>query len=166
MHGYTHILAPLRWAQRSSGQTAAASVHRGDSAAKGADGRGRLEQQVSLSPCGGWKGWDAARATVNDCSAKSDTHLALNRLAPHTTHTHQPNHTHHHHRDPERVALAYSEDSEWRNRSEFIKGREAIRDVSVHVCRRWLCVLGCKAEGLVVMCACFNVNTNSTFCDR
>ena len=26
-------------------------------------------------------------------------------------------------RDPERVALAYTEDSEWRNRSEFIKGR-------------------------------------------
>jgi nuclear transport factor 2 (NTF2) superfamily protein len=30
-------------------------------------------------------------------------------------------------RDPERVALAYTEDSEWRNRSEFLKGREAIR---------------------------------------
>ncbi len=29
-------------------------------------------------------------------------------------------------RDPERVALAYSEDSEWRNRDEFFKGREAI----------------------------------------
>ncbi|WP_193213791.1 DUF1348 family protein [Luteolibacter marinus] len=29
-------------------------------------------------------------------------------------------------RDPERVALAYSEDSEWRNRSEFLKGRKAI----------------------------------------
>lgn len=31
-------------------------------------------------------------------------------------------------RDPERVALAYSEDSEWRNRDEFFKGREAIKD--------------------------------------
>jgi len=31
-------------------------------------------------------------------------------------------------RDPERVAKAYSEDSEWRNRDEFFKGREAIRD--------------------------------------
>jgi len=31
-------------------------------------------------------------------------------------------------RDPERVALAYTEDSEWRNRTEFFKGREAIRD--------------------------------------
>ena len=30
-------------------------------------------------------------------------------------------------RDPERVALAYSEDSEWRNRAEFFRGREAIR---------------------------------------
>jgi nuclear transport factor 2 (NTF2) superfamily protein len=29
-------------------------------------------------------------------------------------------------RDPERVAQAYSPDSEWRNRSEFISGREAI----------------------------------------
>ncbi len=29
-------------------------------------------------------------------------------------------------RDPERVALAYTEDSEWRNRSEFINGRPAI----------------------------------------
>lgn len=29
-------------------------------------------------------------------------------------------------RDPLRVAAAYSEDSEWRNRSEFVKGREAI----------------------------------------
>jgi nuclear transport factor 2 (NTF2) superfamily protein len=31
-------------------------------------------------------------------------------------------------RDPERVALAYTEDSEWRNRSEFFRGREAIRE--------------------------------------
>ena len=29
-------------------------------------------------------------------------------------------------RDPERVALAYTEDSRWRNRSEFFTGREAI----------------------------------------
>ncbi len=29
-------------------------------------------------------------------------------------------------RDPERVSLAYSEDSHWRNRSEFITGRPAI----------------------------------------
>ena len=30
-------------------------------------------------------------------------------------------------RDPERVALAYTEDSDWRNRDEFFKGREAIK---------------------------------------
>ena len=29
-------------------------------------------------------------------------------------------------RDPERVALAYSVDSDWRNRDEFFTGREAI----------------------------------------
>ena len=29
-------------------------------------------------------------------------------------------------RNPERVALAYSADSEWRNRAEFFRGREAI----------------------------------------
>jgi nuclear transport factor 2 (NTF2) superfamily protein len=29
-------------------------------------------------------------------------------------------------RDPERVALAYTEDSRWRNRSEFLAGRAAI----------------------------------------
>ena len=29
-------------------------------------------------------------------------------------------------RDPERVALAYTVDSEWRNRDEFFTGREAI----------------------------------------
>jgi uncharacterized protein len=31
-------------------------------------------------------------------------------------------------RDPEGVALAYSENSQWRNRSEFIVGREQIRE--------------------------------------
>lgn len=31
-------------------------------------------------------------------------------------------------RDPERVALAYTEDSRWRNRSEFFAGRTAIVD--------------------------------------
>lgn len=29
-------------------------------------------------------------------------------------------------RDPRKVALAYSEDSRWRNRAEFVTGREAI----------------------------------------
>jgi nuclear transport factor 2 (NTF2) superfamily protein len=31
-------------------------------------------------------------------------------------------------RDPERVALAYTPDSEWRNRSEFFSGRDLIRE--------------------------------------
>ena len=30
-------------------------------------------------------------------------------------------------RDPDRVAMAYTEDSVWRNRAEFLAGREAIR---------------------------------------
>lgn len=30
-------------------------------------------------------------------------------------------------RDPEKVSLAYSEDSEWRNRDTFLKGRSEIR---------------------------------------
>lgn len=31
-------------------------------------------------------------------------------------------------RDPDRVSLAYSIDTEWRNRTEFINGREAVRE--------------------------------------
>lgn len=31
-------------------------------------------------------------------------------------------------RDPHRVSLAYSEDSEWRNRNQFIRGRDEIQD--------------------------------------
>jgi uncharacterized protein len=30
-------------------------------------------------------------------------------------------------RNPEKVALAYTEDSQWRNRSEFLRGRDEIR---------------------------------------
>ena len=30
-------------------------------------------------------------------------------------------------RDPERVALAYTEDSDWRNRAEFLRGRDEVR---------------------------------------
>lgn len=30
-------------------------------------------------------------------------------------------------RDPERVSLAYSTDTEWRNRTEFLNGREAVK---------------------------------------
>ena len=31
-------------------------------------------------------------------------------------------------RDPDRVALAYSEDTEWRNRDEFLNGRDEVRE--------------------------------------
>jgi uncharacterized protein len=37
-------------------------------------------------------------------------------------------------RDPERVSLAYTPDSTWRNRSEFISGRQAIQQFLV---RKW-----------------------------
>ena len=37
-------------------------------------------------------------------------------------------------RDPERVALAYTEDSEWRNRIEFVNGRPAIIEL---LKRKW-----------------------------
>ena len=30
-------------------------------------------------------------------------------------------------RDPEKVSLAYTEDTQWRNRSVFLKGREEVR---------------------------------------
>ena len=37
-------------------------------------------------------------------------------------------------RDPEKVSLAYSENSEWRNRDEFFSGRAAIREF---LSRKW-----------------------------
>jgi len=37
-------------------------------------------------------------------------------------------------RDPARVALAYTTDSRWRNRSEFLKGREVIE---AFLTRKW-----------------------------
>ena len=37
-------------------------------------------------------------------------------------------------RDPERVSLAYTSDSVWRNRSEFFQGREAIK---AFLSRKW-----------------------------
>jgi nuclear transport factor 2 (NTF2) superfamily protein len=37
-------------------------------------------------------------------------------------------------RDPERVALAYSENSEWRNRTEFLRGRDEIK---LFLRRKW-----------------------------
>lgn len=37
-------------------------------------------------------------------------------------------------RDPERVALAYTENSEWRNRSEFVHGR---KEIKAFLNRKW-----------------------------
>ena len=37
-------------------------------------------------------------------------------------------------RDPERVSMAYSMDSQWRNRDEFFTGREAIKEF---LTRKW-----------------------------
>ncbi|MDC8786402.1 nuclear transport factor 2 family protein [Roseateles koreensis] len=37
-------------------------------------------------------------------------------------------------RDPQRVALAYTPDSRWRNRSEFVRGRAQIREL---LARKW-----------------------------
>ena len=37
-------------------------------------------------------------------------------------------------RDPERVSLAYTQDTEWRNRAEFIQGRE---QVQAFLTRKW-----------------------------
>ncbi len=37
-------------------------------------------------------------------------------------------------RDPQRVSLAHTEDSEWRNRTEFLRGREEIR---AFLARKW-----------------------------
>jgi hypothetical protein len=44
-------------------------------------------------------------------------------------------------RDPERVALAYTEDTEWRNRTEFLSGRE---QVIVFLKKKWAKELGYK----------------------
>jgi len=46
-------------------------------------------------------------------------------------------------RDPERVALAYTEDSEWRNRDEFLKGREEIKEF---LTRKWKKETGYKLK--------------------
>ena len=37
-------------------------------------------------------------------------------------------------RDPERVALAYTEDSQWRNRAEFLSGHDQIK---AFLARKW-----------------------------
>jgi len=37
-------------------------------------------------------------------------------------------------RDPQRVSMAYTENTEWRNRNEFVTGRTAVRDF---LARKW-----------------------------
>jgi uncharacterized protein len=46
-------------------------------------------------------------------------------------------------RDPDRVVLAYTEDSEWRNRSEFFRGRDAIR---AFLRRKWAREIGYRLK--------------------
>ena len=46
-------------------------------------------------------------------------------------------------RDPERVALAYSKDSRWRNRTEFLRGREEIK---AFLRRKWATELDYKLK--------------------
>jgi nuclear transport factor 2 (NTF2) superfamily protein len=55
-------------------------------------------------------------------------------------------------RDPERVALAYTVDSEWRNRDEFIHGREEIK---AFLRRKWARELDYR---LKKMLWCFTAN--------
>jgi hypothetical protein len=38
-------------------------------------------------------------------------------------------------RDPQRIALAYTEDTRWRNRAEFAQGREQVRQL---LTRKWV----------------------------
>ena len=46
-------------------------------------------------------------------------------------------------KDPERVSLAYTIDTEWRNRSEFVHGRE---EVKAFLQRKWLKELDYKLK--------------------
>jgi uncharacterized protein len=46
-------------------------------------------------------------------------------------------------KDPERVCLAYTIDSEWRNRTEFINGRQEIKQF---LARKWKKELGYKLK--------------------
>lgn len=46
-------------------------------------------------------------------------------------------------KDPERVSLAYTEDTQWRNRTEFINGRE---EVKAFLKRKWATELDYKLK--------------------
>ncbi|MEE4192505.1 MAG: nuclear transport factor 2 family protein [Halieaceae bacterium] len=45
--------------------------------------------------------------------------------------------------DPDRVVLAYTEDTAWRNRGEFATGRDAVRDL---LARKWQRELGYRLK--------------------
>lgn len=46
-------------------------------------------------------------------------------------------------KDPERVSMAYTIDTEWRNRSEFLNGRE---EVKAFLTRKWAKEIGYKLK--------------------
>ncbi|MCU0471652.1 MAG: nuclear transport factor 2 family protein [Arcicella sp.] len=46
-------------------------------------------------------------------------------------------------KDPEKVCLAYTIDTEWRNRTEFINGREAVKEFLI---RKWRKELGYRLK--------------------
>lgn len=46
-------------------------------------------------------------------------------------------------KDPEKVSLAYTIDTEWRNRTEFLSGREQVKDF---LTRKWKKELGYKLK--------------------
>ena len=50
-------------------------------------------------------------------------------------------------RDPQRVSLAYTPDSEWRNRAEFVRGRDAI---VAFLQRKWTRELDYRLNGLAI----------------
>ncbi len=49
-------------------------------------------------------------------------------------------------RDPEVVARAYTEDSQWRNRDEFFTGREAIKEALKRKCAKELDLQPCASS--------------------
>lgn len=101
---------------------AAASLHAGDGAAEGASRSGRLEHEVRLDLTATTAD-PATRPCRCRCRRRCRHHGCLR--TPGIT----PTSFAHNIRDPDRVALAYTEDTEWRNRAEFVKGREAVRQV-------------------------------------
>lgn len=78
----------------------------------------------------------SARRVLDLVQSHDSYGCVLTKCTPPHTHTHTRAHLAP--REPERVALAYTEDSEWRNRGEFIKGREAIRQVSTMCLPSWM----------------------------